>query len=821
MIMADSSTERSFDPEIESARRLLQALEAQRGNPELLLEIIDLLGNPTNTLEEFLQQLLNKINELIPSTSSLIGLVVSDSELEGPKVIVKRRDHQIGALVGNHDHTWSDFLVGGEELALDQRSLIGYVAFRKQSTIVPDVQKWKEETGFYQEVHEDIKSEIAVPILFEDRDVLGVINLESAEENHYKDEHMYQLQWVARMISRVLDAFMNRAGYRKPYLTVLDRVHKELHGLRINPDLSDHARKYLSEDSKAVFDSIASKIASALNSERCGIWVLTKGRDELLLEGQYSAEGPTEAATTRELEMAMDAMKKMSSLYLDCASSPNGEQVLIAPLLVSGRAYGVIMIKSPKNSRGPHCYTIGDERLLDVLQQPIAIAIHQKHLEWERRATAFKRGKDVAVLLDIISGIDLDLATVLHRACDKTLQLCKALHCTIFTLDDTTSRLVRRATTTLPEGFIDKPFYKLGEGLTGWVGQNGKPLNLRTRHDQDLLNIQPSIDWNNEEKLRHRDLIDRPFIAVPIQLRGRTVGVLRCTDKYGEGAVFTEADEQILLLIAAHIATAFAFHQRYEGQMKLFSSIKSILDFVKKRDQVPETSNFEDTLLNKILEAAQSVFGADVVIAYRYRNGEVMPNPIKSGRLKYEEYFGNPIDEDSMIFEMLKSTEEIHYFPNAMTNLGLTGERSSKTGQQNKSRFVVREDICSSVVARIGSGGGGKGMLFLNYRDHPRTFNKQFDDLLIAFTDIVSLCIDLFDMRMDSMDIAAHLHNAIIPELVRDVVAEAGFGNIQLQRKNYNLAGEYLYAIEGSAQRTVAALSDVVRRLIVRFALGT
>lgn len=816
--MADRSTERGLDPEIESARKLLQVLEAQRGNPELLMEIIDLLGDPTNTLENFLQQLLNKISELIPSSSSLIGLVVSDSEPDRPKVVVKGRDHQIGALAGKYDQPFSDFLVGGEELPLDQRSLIGYVAFRKQSIIVPDVQQWKNETGFYREVHKDIKSEIAVPILFEDRDVLGVINLESNERNYYKNEHMYQLQWVARMISRALDAFMNRAGYRKPYLTVLDQIHKELHGLRINPDLSSHARKYLSEDSRDVFDSVASNIANVLNSERCEIWILTKGRDELLVEGQYGTEGLTEAATMLDLEMARDSMKQMSSLYLDCASSPNGEHTLIAPLLVSGRVYGVIMVMSPKKSRAPHRYTIGDVRLLDVLQQPIAIAIHLKHLEWERRAAAFKRGKDVAALLDIISGIDLDFDTVLQRACGKIIELCSALHCTIFTFDDAAKGFVRRAAINLPKELREKLFYKPSEGLTGWVGQHGKPLNLRTRRDQDLLNIQPAIDWNNEEKLRHKDLIDRPFLAVPIQLRGRTVGVIRCTDKRGEGAVFTEADEQILLLIAAHIATAIAFHQRYEGEMKLFNSIKSILDIVKMRHQIPETFIFEDTLLNKILEAAQCVFGADTVIAYRYRNGEILPNPVKAGTLKYEEYFGNHVDEDSIIFEMLKSTEAIRYFPDAMTELGIRRGRSWETGGQNRGSFVVREGIYSSVVARIGSGACGKGILFLNYRDHPRVFNKQFDDLLVAFTDIVSICIDLLEMRIDSIDIAEQLHNAVIPELVRDVVVKAGFGTIQMQKRNNKVAETYLCAIEGSAQKTVAALSDVVHRIAGQFA---
>ena len=814
--MANTNQAESLGPEIESNRKLLQMFESNTGSPELFMDILNLLSKPTSTLESFLQQLLDKLNKLIPSSSSLIGLVVGESESKGPRVVIHQGNHKIGAMGGRHEYLWPDYPIGGDELPIEQRSLLGYVAFIKQAKVLPDVQRWKKETGFYRQVHEGINSEIAVPILLEGRDVLGVINLESTEKDYFTNNHLYQLQWVACVISRPLYAFMNRAGYRKPYLTILDRIQKELRELRINPDLSSKGLKYLSEDSKAVFDTIAMLVAHALNSARCEIWVQTKKQERLLLEGQYGPDTLTRSELVLDPEAAKQIMEQKSSLCLDSSSSPYGVPTLISPLLVSGRNYGIMIVMSPEAKGEAYRYSLGDERLLDVLQQPISVAIHQKHLEWERRAASFKRQKDVAALLDIITDIDIDLSTVLQRACDKTSQLGDALHCSIFTLDDATGKFSQAASTNLPPRLLNKQFYEPGEGLTGWVCKYGKPLNLRTRHDQDLANINPPIDWNNEEKLLNEDLIDRPFIAVPIQVKGRTVGVLRCTDKRGERATFTEADEQILLLIAAHLATAITFQQHHEGKTRLFRGIKLLLAAVKEQQEGPKPALLKEVLLKELLRWARNISNADSAIIYHYRKG-ALAKPIRSGQWKDEARVGDSPGDDSIIFDMLDGEEDLHFLPDVSNHPVFASWRANETEIQDRKMSSFLSGVSSAVIAKLGSGQCGKSLLVLTYRDHPQKFNRRFTELLTAFTDIATLCIDIFDMRQDSMEIAAHLHNAIIPELMRDVIAEAGLGAIQLRQKNYVLADDYFDAIESSAQHTVASLSDVVCRLIKRF----
>ncbi len=817
--MYNGAAEAVLDPEFESALELIRMLEAARGNPELLKEIIRLLNHPSNTLEEFLEHLLNKLMELIPSDLAFIGLV-TENEGGRPRVVVRQPDqHIIGALKGKQDHPLSDFAIGGDELPRDQRSLTGFVAHTKQARRIPDVTSWAEETGFYRTTYDFINSELSVPILFEDRDVLGIISMQSTVEDYYKDEQVAQLQWVARLISRVLDAFMNRAGYRKPYLTVLDRISQELIELRVNSDLSSRARTYLSRDSRKVLNSVAARIATALNSASCEIWILTRNREEMLLEGSFPED--SRAAAHGPDDLALQAMKQRCLLRVDATASEDGEPHLAAPLLASDRvlgvrAYGVVRVTSPNSGAGARkTYTIGDERLLNVLQQPLAIHVHLKHLEWERRAGDFRRAEHVNALLDIFADIDadIDLDTVVQRACEKIISLCDALHCSIFIRDEAAAKFERRASSPLPEGaFLNKKYYEPGEGLTGWVAQHGLPLNLQTRRDRDLEQIRPRVDWKNKGKYQDKGLIDRPFVAVPIKLHGKTLGVIRCTDKRGEKAVFTEADGQILLLIAAHIASAIAFQQRYEGELKLLKNIRAVLDVVKNRYQTPEADQFETALLTQVVDAARTIFRADVAIIYRLRH-DALSAPIKSGSLQYEEYFGAGLDNQSAVSQMLSASDDAHYYPDSLDEPSLTSSPTSATGRTATGRFVIREGICSSAAIKIQTAESVRGILFLNYRGNPKSFSPQFKELLRVFTGIASVCVELSELHRDSIEIAEQLQNAVIPELVRDVIVDAGIGNRRLQQHDYEEVKDYLYAIESSAQRTAALLSDIVRRM--------
>lgn len=819
--MAISAASRQLEPEFRQWYDLIHVLQGKQADPELLKQIIELLGNENNTLEDFLERLLMKLNELIPSELLYIGLVTETAE--GLRVVIRDQNrHMIGAVKGTEESLVFDFAIGAQELPEEQRSVTGYVASTKRPERIGDVHKWKVETGFYRVTYSRIRSELAVPILFEDRDVIGVINMESTSADHYTEEDVQQIQWVARLISRPLYAMMNRAGFRRPSLAVLNTIYSDLSALTINADLSTRARKYLSKDSRDVFNSLAERTARALNSENCQIWMLTKDRSQLVLEGEYKPSKKVGSIIKRESDVrSQQAMQQRSLLTLGPSDHSSDEPLLIAPLLASDREYGVIKVTSPTQSpHGGIYYTSGDERMLMIIQQAIAAQIHVKHLEWERRAGALKRREDVNALLDtltdlsVFAGSEDSVEPILKQTCERIMSLCNAPHCSIFLVDESTGKFVRRASSALPKGFINKKSYKEGEGLTGWVAQNGKPLILKSRRDQDLSQISPRVSWENKGKL-HPELLDRPFIAVPILLQGKPIGVIRCTDKTGVQPTFTEADEHILSLMAGNLATAIAFSRRSEGLAKILKSIEQVLAIIKRVGNASEANGFENDLFRQVLSSAKQIFDADVATLHPSNHGQFDTLPMKLGTLRYEKRWCQPPRHDSLIHKLLDSDKDLFFFQKVSAEKILVSPRSS-ANVETKQRFAIREDIASCVCIRFHTGQLTRGVLFLNYKSRTK-FNPRFRELVRAFADLVSLCLEISHLYKDAIEIAEDLHTEIIPQLVRSVLTESGLGCINLRNGDYDQAHTYLINIEAASQRIVCALSDIVRRLITNF----
>ncbi|MEK9629062.1 MAG: sigma 54-interacting transcriptional regulator [Nitrospinota bacterium] len=166
---------------------------------EVLGEIEELLSDTSDTLQPFLQNILAKTSELIGADSGTISIT---KLIDGrPWLIV---EDETGQLVGAKSRGWMKskippLPVGGEEIPFEQRSLNGYVAHTARSALVANVEN--EENGFYKSLSEQIKSELAVPIIHGNR-VLGVINQDSFQKHFFTQEHQKILQIISSLISQ-------------------------------------------------------------------------------------------------------------------------------------------------------------------------------------------------------------------------------------------------------------------------------------------------------------------------------------------------------------------------------------------------------------------------------------------------------------------------------------------------------------------------------------------------------------------------------------------------------------------------------------------
>jgi len=187
----------------EMAERVIQEIGDEHMEIQVLSEINDLLQERFEGSQPFLNRVLAKATELIGADTGSIALV---QERGGHSwVIVEEED---GTVVGAKSKEWLKkniplMPVGGTELPRTERSLTGYVASSRQALIVDDAFLVMIGEGFYRQVTQEIRSEIAVPVTIEDQ-VLAVVCLSSLTPHYFTEEHQRILQIIVQMIARHL-----------------------------------------------------------------------------------------------------------------------------------------------------------------------------------------------------------------------------------------------------------------------------------------------------------------------------------------------------------------------------------------------------------------------------------------------------------------------------------------------------------------------------------------------------------------------------------------------------------------------------------------
>lgn len=208
------------------AQRVIQEIGGEHMEIQVLAEINDLLQERFEGLQPFLSRILSKATELIGADTGSIALV---REQDGKKWLVVETE---GELIGAKSKEWlkkniPPIRIGGSNLPPEERSLTGMVAHTGRPTIVADTVEEKRNGGFYREITEAIKSEIAVPVISE-KEVIAVICLDSLHPYHFTDEHRRILLIIGRMIARTITDLQR-----------IDKLTSEVNRLRSDVDYKD------------------------------------------------------------------------------------------------------------------------------------------------------------------------------------------------------------------------------------------------------------------------------------------------------------------------------------------------------------------------------------------------------------------------------------------------------------------------------------------------------------------------------------------------------------------------------------------------------
>ncbi len=148
-------------------------------------------------------------------------------------------------------------------------------------------------------------------------------------------------------------------------------------------------------------------------------------------------------------------------------------------------------------------------------EKPSGAALQRALHEKSREAELLHR------ISETVSG-NLDLDAVLHDIVDIAVEVTKADSCLIYLLNPRRDGLVLRASKNPHPKLIGHIRLSLGEGITGWVAQQGRGVAIASNASDD-----PRFKFfHNLPEDRHQ-----AFLSVPIMAKREVIGVINVQHK--------------------------------------------------------------------------------------------------------------------------------------------------------------------------------------------------------------------------------------------------------------------------------------------------
>jgi len=204
-----------------------------------------------------------------------------------------------------------------------------------------------------------------------------------------------------------------------------------------------------------------------------------------------------------------------------------------------------------------------------------------KKIDFERWMRKLKQIEEKVERLALLSQLGqilnstLDHKEIRRRAMEAATQLMKAEAGSLLLVDEGKRQLYFEVALGDREEDIKRIPLNFGEGIAGWVAQNGKPLIVNSpKKDPRFFK---GVDERTEFKTRN-------IICVPVKVKEKIIGVLEAINKQERGG-FNRGDLSLFLSLADQVAIALDNSRLYqELEEMFFQTTDSLADAIEKRD---------------------------------------------------------------------------------------------------------------------------------------------------------------------------------------------------------------------------------------------
>ncbi len=189
-----------------------------------------------------------------------------------------------------------------------------------------------------------------------------------------------------------------------------------------------------------------------------------------------------------------------------------------------------------------------------------------QHIELSELMSLFEVSRTISATV----GFD----SLLSKIIDSALEVTKAKNGSLLLLDEKTNLLKIKVARGLSEEVINSTGLATGQGVSGKVIQEKKPI---VGNIEEFAGLHKDINLHYESKSSS----EPTFVSIPLESQSRILGVINVSDKVS-GESFTERELTLLSILAGQAAVAIENAKLYTELQGKIADLKETLDILNQ-----------------------------------------------------------------------------------------------------------------------------------------------------------------------------------------------------------------------------------------------
>jgi signal transduction histidine kinase len=483
---------------------------------------------------------------------------------------------------------------GEPEYSIDGNSVASQAVKSKQPVVYNDLLSESDKNYVPSRSDNKIRSILSVPIIHED-DVIAVINADSELKDFFNEEKKNRLVDIAAEVAPIISERISFLDAIKEVSIELSKSPSEGDVDKVLQIISDVAVKSLGIDivslyeydqsnDEFIIDKGGPKIGGSLNDDT---YMRTKVyKQDVPYQVLQKRDGPLFFKDVAKIDFLSKEIKRKKGK--DRPRFIEREKIKsMAAFLLPNRAYedpneeivGVLFA----NYKSEHEFNVDEKDALATFADYAATAILNSRKEKQRSENAkeFEKSKKAEQLKDVLDKItsaamgSFDQDFVLESILETTMDTLQAEACSIYIETETDSCVFECiAGAGFAESIVGKANYKIGEGLTGSIAQDGEDVLIFKMNHLEKYKSKGKWLGKYDTKQWGEKRMFKNLIAIPIRLENKIIGVIKAENKKSaENKPFTRDDLESLKIIGTVIGLTI---ENIRLQNKIENQLKSI-----------------------------------------------------------------------------------------------------------------------------------------------------------------------------------------------------------------------------------------------------